>query len=161
MVIGVVEAHQGRIILRAGHVFRHGRQVAIARYQLAVDACDLVVDAAQGVGLEAVERYVRHFGHHLAIDDGDALGQRPRRRQQGAVIGHVGRVERIAVDKNGIEQHQHHQRDEQPAQQLAAQATQRPALRPAPAQALEQGRAWGAHGHFDVAGAIALRGCSR
>jgi hypothetical protein len=125
VVVGVVEAHQGRIQLGARHVLRHRRQVVVAGHGLAVQAADPVVDAAQGIGLEAVQRHVGHVGHDLAVADRDPLGQRARRRQQRAVVGDVGGVERVAVQRHGVQRHQRHQRHDQPAQQLAAQAAER------------------------------------
>ena len=87
----------------ARHIRRQRRQVVVAGHEFAIDAGHLVVDAAQRVGLEAVERDIRHVGHHLAVDDGHPLGQRPRGRQQRAVIGEVGGFQRIAVHRHRID----------------------------------------------------------
>ena len=81
-----------------------------ARHHLALEAGDLEKQPAAVVGLERLQRRIRHRGQQLRLAGraahlqqlADGLG----RGQQGAVVGGVGRAPCLLVEAGGVDGHQ-------------------------------------------------------
>ena len=122
----VVKGHQGRIRALIGQLAAPVRQVLKTGHHLARETADPVINPAAVVGLKGLQRRIAELGMQLgraqlAAADFKQLADGLGRRQQGTVIGGIGRPQGLAVEADGVEGDQKYDRQQDAQHQLPAQ----------------------------------------
>ncbi len=121
----VVEVDQRRVGALGWQGAAPGRQVLEAGHHLAAEAAHLVEDAAAVVGFERFERRIQHRAGQArrvaAARDFELFADSFGAGQQRAVVGGVGRAQRLAVQAHRVDRDEGQHRQQDAEQQVAAQ----------------------------------------
>ena len=117
-IFGMIKPCQRRIELSSRGGGRHRGQIVIAGNDLPLRVKHLVIEAIVHVELEAVQHHPGHIHLQLSSAHHQPLGHRPRRRQQGTIVGLRRRLQRADVAIKRGESPQQDQRQAEKQQQL-------------------------------------------
>lgn len=121
LVDAVVELGQGRVVVGAQGIGGCRRKILVAGDHPSVDVVDLVEDPPGAVVGEGIQCHVGDVGAQGAVLLVEPVGDRPRRGQQGPVVGGVGHLATVPVGAQAARQEHQQQEQGQPQQQPSAQ----------------------------------------